>query len=485
MIRQTRRRFLKTSAAAGLAAGFTIAGTKASGRVLGANDRLRIGVCGLRGRGQTHASFYVARKNVELAYVIDPDAKVRGRAVEAYTKKAEGYRVRGISDVREALADKNLDAISVATPNHWHSLMVIWAAQAGKHCYVEKPVSHDIYEGRVALEARKRYGVVVQHGTQHRSNAATAGLCKAIQDGQFGRLKISYGYACKPRSGIGFKAPCDPPSHLDWNLWRGPACVEQFHENLVHYKWHWFWQTGNGELNNQGTHQLDMAMWPIDEDQPHPVRAMAIGGRFRWNDQGETPNTLFGIAQYANGQYVFFNVRNVNYKDYKFQVENEYYFEDGGKIVRRKYYAKGSTKGESYSVPKVEVTPGGPFGSFVAACRAGKPEMVNADMEVAHPSCVVGHLINNSYRLGKPVPFNAKAGRFGDNEDACEHFMKLHEIMRDRCRVPEDKAQYIVGPWLTFDPKTERFTGEFAEEANKLVRDPNRKGFEIPDVDKV
>ena len=482
---QTRRCFLKTSVVAGLSAYFTIAGTKASGRIMGANDRLRIGVCGLNGRGQTHANSYVGVEDVELAYVIDPHDKVRDRAVEAYTKKAKGYKVRGIKDVREALDDKNLDAISVATPNHWHSLMVIWAAQASKHCYVEKPVSHDIYEGRVALEAQKKYGVVVQHGTQSRSSGGKASLLKAIQDGQFGRLKISYGYACKPRQGIGFQGPSDPPSHLDWNLWRGPACVEQFHRNLVPYNWHWFWQTGNGELNNQGTHQLDMAMWPINDDQIHPVRAMAIGGRFQWNDQGETPNTMFGIAQYPNGQYVFFNVRNVNYKGYRIQVENEYYFEDGGKISRGKYYAKGSTKGEKYSVPKAEVTPGGCFGSFVAACRAGKPEMVNADMEVAHSSCVVGHLINNSYRLGKSAPFNAKAGRFGDNKDAYEHFMKLHEIMRDKCGLPEDKASYVVGPWLTFDPKTEKFTGEFAKEANELVRNPNRKGFEIPDMDKV
>ena len=484
MPRQTRRSFLKRATFAGLATQFTIAGTSASGRVLGANDRFRIGVCGLNGRGQAHAGSYAAMDNVELAYVIDPDERVMNRAVGVCNKRAKGYEVQGLADVREALDDKNLDAISVATPNHWHSLMVIWAAQAGKHCYVEKPASHDIHQGRVALEAWKKYGIVVQHGTQNRSDAGYASLHKAIQDGQFGRLNISYGYACKPRRGIGFKQAGDPPSHLDWNLWRGPACID-YHGNLVHYNWHWFWPTGNGDLNNQGTHQLDMAMWPIDADQGHPVRAMAIGGRFQWDDQGETPNTLFGIAQYPNGQYVFFNVRNVSHEGYQQQVENEYYFEDGGKIIRRRYYAKGSDKPESYSVPKVEVTPGGCFGSFVVACRAGKPELSNCDMDVAHRSCVLGHLMNNSYRLGKPVPFNEKAGRFGDNKDAYEHFMKLHEIMRDGVGIPEDKANYIVGPWLDFDPKTERFTGEHADEANELLRDPYHEGFEIPEVDRV
>lgn len=387
--------------------------------------------------------------------------------------------------MRQALDDKSLDALSIATPNHWHSLMTIWAAQAGKHVYVEKPLSHDVVEGRVAWEAQKKYGVVVQHGTQRRSGAGNAGLHAAIQQGKFGKLKISYGYACKPRAGIGFKAPADPPAHLDWNLWRGPAVIDQFHGNLVHYNWHWFWVTGNGELNNQGTHQLDMAYWALDPQVTHPIRAMALGGRFQWNDQGETPNTLFGIAEYPNGQYVFFNVRNVNYQGYQHQVENEYYFEDGGKIVRGLYYAKGSDQGEKISVPPGNVTPGGEWGSFIAACRAGKPELANGNVADAHYGCTLGHLMNNSYRLGKKVPFNAKAGRFGDQRDAYEHFMKLHAVMRDGVGVPEDGAEYIVGPWLTFDPKSERCTGEFAAEANRLLKDPNRPGFDVPAANRV
>jgi predicted dehydrogenase len=346
-------------------------------------------------------------------------------------------------------------------------------------------MSHDIAEGRVAWEAQKKYKVVVQHGTQSRSSAANAGLHEAIHEGKFGKLKISYGLACKARGGIGFKEPSDPPANLDWNLWRGPAVIDKFHGNFVHYNWHWFWVTGNGELNNQGTHQLDMAFWALDPKVTHPLRAMAIGGRFQWNDQGETPNTLFGIAEYPNGQYVFFNVRNVKYDGYQTQVENEYYFEDGGKIVRGQYYAKGSSKGEKVSVPPGKVTPGGNWASFVAACRAGKPEMANGNAAQAHFSCTLGHLINNSYRLGKKVPFNAKAGRFGDNKEAYEHFMKLHALMRDGVGVPEDKAEYVVGPWLTFDAQTERFTGEFAAAANKLVKDPQRSGFEVPAPDKV
>ena len=484
----SRREFMKRTAAGAAGAGLVLPGVTAlsASKVAGANERFRIAVCGLHGRGRSHANAWVGMDGVELAYVVDPDRQVAEGAARGYSNKAKSYSVKPISDVREALDDKNIDAISVATPNHWHSLMVIWAAQAGKHCYVEKPASHDIYEGRVAAEAYKKYGVIVQHGTQRRSNQGLANLAKAIRDGKFGRLKIAYGYCCKPRGSIGHKAISAPPDHLDWNLWRGPAVIEKYHDNYVHYDWHWFWDTGNGDLNNQGTHQLDVARWALDEDQTNPVRAMAIGGRFKWDDQGETPNTMFAIAEYPNGQSVFFNVRNVNYEGYPKQVMNEFYFEDGGWIDRHGNYhpAKGK-KPEKVELPLAKITPGGTFGSFVAACRANDQSMINGNMEEAHYSCVTGHVMNNSYRLGKKVPFNAKAGRFGDNKDAHEHFMKLHEIMKDGVGVPVNEAEYVVGPWLTFDPKTERFTGKHAGRANKLLSDPHRKGFEIPDPRKV
>lgn len=480
----SRRQFLKLSA--GAAGPLILCGTQASGTVNGANERFRIAVAGVNGRGGSHIGGFGKLDNVEIAYLVDPDQQVLDKRLKKMESESKGkFTTKGVRDIRKVLEDPSVDAISIATPNHWHALMTIWGAQAGKHVYVEKPMSHDVVEGRVAVDAQKRYGVVIQHGTQRRSSAEIAGLHEAIQAGKFGKLKISYGYCCKPRGSIGMEAPSAPPSHLDWDLWKGPAVIDQYHNNYVHYDWHWFWKTGNGDLNNQGTHQLDVARWAIDKDQTHPVRAMALGGRFQWNDQGETPNTMFGIAEYPNGQYCLFNVRNVNYNGYERQVENEYYFEDGGRIVRGQYYAKGSDKGEKVSVPNGKVTPGGNWGSFVAACRAGKPEMANGDVYDAHYGCVLGHLMNNSYRLGKKVPFNAKAGRFGDDEQAHEHFMKLHSIMRDGVGIPENDAEYVVGPWLTFDPETERHTGAFAKEANALLQDPNNEGFRVPDASKV
>jgi predicted dehydrogenase len=479
-----RRRFLQTSSAAG--ASLLLTGTRASGAVNGASDRVRVAVAGLNGRGQSHISGWMGQSNVEIAYLCDPDANVLASRLKQVNDKAAGkYQAKGIADIREALDDPTVDAVSVATPNHWHSLITIWAAQAGKHVYVEKPMSHDVGEGRICVEAQKKYGVVIQHGTQNRSSASIAGLHEAIQAGKFGKLKISYGYCCKPRGSIGVKSVGAAPANLNWDIWRGPAQIDEFHGNYAHYNWHWFWKTGNGDLNNQGTHQLDIARWALDTDQTHPTRVMAIGGRFQWNDQGETPNTMMGIAEYPNGQWAFFNVRNVGYKGYERQVENEYYFEDGGKIIRNKYYPSGSSEPEKFSVEPGKVTPGGNFGSFIAAVRAKDPMMANGNAMDAHYGCVLGHLMNNSYRLGVKVPFNKKAGRFGDNKDAAEHFATLHEIMSNGVGIPEDGNEYVVGPWLTFDPKTEMHTGENADAANELLKDANRKGYQIPSLGNV
>jgi predicted dehydrogenase len=218
MTQLNRRRF-NFALAAG--SSFLITGTKASGNIIGANDRVRIAVAGVNGRGQSHISGWLGQQNVEVACLIDPDEKVLSSSMKAVLEKTSGkFNTVGFKDVRTALDDKNLDAISIATPNHWHSMMTIWGAQAGKHVYVEKPMSHDVYEGRIAMEAQKKYGVVVQHGTQNRSDAKRAGLHEAIQAGKFGKLKISYGYCCKPRGSIGPNKFGAPPTNLDWNLWK-------------------------------------------------------------------------------------------------------------------------------------------------------------------------------------------------------------------------------------------------------------------------
>jgi predicted dehydrogenase len=480
-----RRDFIKKSILS--TAGLTIGGmgfsAKSYASVVGANDRFRIAVCGVNGRGKAHISGFSGQDNVEIACLVDPDSHVlESRVNELRGKGGLSSNVKGVADVRRVLDDKEIDAISVATPNSWHSQMVIWAAQSKKHCYVEKPASHDIYEGRVALAAAEKYGIVVQHGTQRRSEPEWARQVSDIRSGKYGKMLVSHGLACKPREGIGFESNSNPPDYLDWNLWKGPAIIDRYNKNLVHYNWHWNWAVGNGELNNQGTHQLDVAYWALDPEveNTHPVRVMAIGGRFVWKDQGETPNTMFAVAQFKNGQYVFFNVRNVNYEGYKTEVTNRFYFEDGGKLRDGKYESHNGSQPRNVPITDVRQTPGGNWGSFVAACRANDPKMANGNMYDAHYSCALGHLMNTSYRLGQKVPFNEKAGRFGDNALAYEEFMKIHTIARDGMGVPEDKAEYIVGPWLEFDGKEEHFVGEHSVEANRLLADPRNAEFSIP-----
>ncbi|WP_182870853.1 Gfo/Idh/MocA family protein [Rhodopirellula sp. JC639] len=491
----SRRSFLKKagSAAAGgsflAGSSFLITGTKASGAIDGANDRVRIAVAGLNGRGQAHIAGWAKAPNVELAYVADPAGKVLAKRMDSLAKRAEGkLTTRGVGDIRRALDDPTVDAISIATPNHWHSLMTIWGAQAGKHVYVEKPMSHDIAEGRIVVEAQKKYGVVIQHGTQRRSNAGVAGLHEALKSGKLPRLKIAYGYCCKPRNGIGHEPISDPPADLNWEHWKGPAVIDHYHANYVPYDWHWFWETGNGDLNNQGTHQLDVARWAIDDDQTHPTRTMAIGSRFQWDDQGVTPNTMFAMAEYPNGQMVFFNVRNVNYEGYERQVYNEYYLEDGSVITGEGNYKilrPGASKAEPLKLDQGHVTPGGNWNAFIAAVRAGDPSMANGNVMDAHYGCVLGHIMNNSYRLGTEVPFSETASDFGGNEDAIEHFGRLHKVMSEGVGISGSDAKYQLGPMLTFNADTERFEGERADEANVLVKDANNPGYEVPSADAV
>jgi len=197
---------------------------------------------------------------------------------------------------------------------------------------------------------------------------------------------------------------------------------------------------------------------------------------------------MFGIAEYPNGQQVLFNVRNVNYEGYQQQVCNEYYLEDGSKITGEGQYKitrPGSDVAENLPPSTGKVTPGGHWGSFLAAIRNNDPQLANGNATDAHYGCVMGHLMNNSYRLGEKVPFNAKAVKFGDNSDAAQHFLKLHEVMREGVGLPEDGTEYIVGPWLSFDPQTERHTGDHAVEANALLKDDSNKSFKFPTAGQV
>jgi len=416
------------------------------------------------------------RKNFEAAQKANKATKAARDAEAAkFRKLIEPRLPKCTKDIREALDDKNLDAISIATPNHWHALMTIWACQAGKDVYVEKPCSHNVFEGRKAVEAARKYKRIVQHGTQSRSSGHWAQLAAIARSGKLGKLLISHGIASKPRGGIGFKKPETPPEHIDFNLWLGPAPMQPYHRNIVPYNWHWFWDFGNGEIGNQGVHQMDIARWMIP-GATLPDSVFSLGGRFAWGDQGQTPNTQLTVYTFGDALLVF---ENCNLTRKSRRVSNDAYFEAGKVVDGRKFFPKGSTK--QAPLPKVDfkVGAGGPFGNFVNAIRSRKHTDLNADILEGHYSSALCHLGNISYRLGKDVPLAEGKKVLEGNDFATANWARLEKILVEENKVKLDELKIRVGPKLKFDAKTEKFID--APDADKLLTRPYRKPFVVPD----
>lgn len=495
MPRHNRRDFLKRSAAAGFAASFAISGTKASGNIIGANDRVRVAVAGINSRGQEHIHAYANLQNVEIAYLVDPDTRLfahRSRWVEDHTDS----KPKCVQDLREALEDDSLDAVSIATPNHWHSLLGIWACQAGKDVYVEKPCSHNIFEGRKLVEAARKYDRVVQQGSQSRSDPDWIATIEAVKSGKYGKLQIAYGYASKPRRSIGFKWPKTPPKELDYNIWLGPAQQQPYHENLVHYNWHWFWDFGNGEIGNQGVHQMDIARWAMP-DGATPRSVVSLGGRYGYQtqDQGQTPNTQFTVIDFG-GPKIFFEDRGlVERKNQK--VTNEFYT-DEGVIKGGKFYAKGKTEGEPLSGAAVDearkrVTLSGRlvdpsngadpqqlhFGNFIDCVRSRKRDGLHAEILEGHRSTELCHLGNLSFRLGKEVSFHRGSKPFADDQDTQASFDDMKEHLKDTGRMKLKGSTYRLGRKLAFDAEADRFIDD--PEANELLTRNYRQPFVVPE----
>jgi predicted dehydrogenase len=501
----SRRRFVQGAAAASVAFPlFTIGGTKASGKVIGANDTVRIGVAGTGGRGGSHIGEWTSQEKVQITYLIDPDTRKSNSAAERVEGRSKS-RPKTVQDVRQALDDKELDAISIATCNHWHSLITIWACQAGKDVYVEKPISHNVFEGRKCVEAAKKYNRVVQHGTQSRSSLSFARAVAAVHSGKYGKLLVSRGSASKPgsgRSSIGYRPNSTPPSSFDFNLWLGPAPLQPFHANLHPYNWHWFWDTGNGEIGNQGVHQMDIARWGI-KGSNLPTKIYSVGGRFLADgpDQAQTPNMQLAAMEFGDGgPILLFEVRGLTGKhpDYPQDVSNSFYTTDGviktapggrrgGGEGGYMFFPKNGGDPQKLVVDEPKITVADAFPAFINAIRTRKPEDNNCDAEVAHYSAACCHLANISYRLGSGDPKNYEKARGlikdnGDNKEVVAGLEKLH----NNCKalgIPIDDASYMIGAVLKFDPAAERFVGsdEQTAAANKLLRRDYRDPFIVPE----
>jgi predicted dehydrogenase len=474
MSKITRRQFVKGSIAA--MATITVAGTKSSGQVRGANEAIRVACAGLNGRGSAHVGAYAGMENVQVTYLVDPDT----RTYAARLRQVRGAAPRTVQDIRRALEDRNVDAVSIATPNHWHALMTIWAAQAGKHVYVEKPSSHNVHEGRITVQVARRHNVIVQHGTQSRSEASWNNTIAAIHSGRYGRLLVSRALCYKLRNSIGTRPNGDPPAEVDFNLWLGPAQRTAFHANLVHYNWHWFWAFGNGDIGNQGVHQFDIARWAI-RGATLPRSVVTVGGRFGYTDQGETPNSQVSLMDFGDTKLIF-EVRGLRSEPYLGQGVGNIFHLEQGTIAGHRFTPRNGNGSEA--IPQMEVArrPGGGnhFANFIAAVRSRRTQDLNANIEEGHYSSALCHLANISYQLGTNVAFTPRTRAFGENRDAVETLERLEAHLSG---APHNLTladmRLKVGPLLQVQAATENFNGN--AEANRLLTRQYREGFVVPD----
>lgn len=417
-----RRSFLKT----GLKAAGTAALTAAQwSRVMGANDRVHVGVVGLGGRGQDHVRNYLQIAGAQITALCDVNQAALERAQTA-VRKQEGADPKGYADMRKLFEDKNVDAVSMPLPNHWHALATIWACQAGKDVYCEKPASHNVWEGTKMVEAARKYKRMVQIGSQSRSIPHKMAAMKLLKEGAIGEVYLAKGLCFKRRKSIG-KMPDlpTPPAGVDWDLFLGPAPMRPFNELRFKYNWHWFWDTGNGDIGNQGVHEMDVARWGLGVEWPKSV--VSTGGKFAYDDMQETPNTQFATFDYG-GKEIQFEVRGL------LTGSEGGLMKRGGNVVGDLFYGTDgwmAVDGSGFQVYKGEssektmeekATPGvetkAHMENFLTACRSRNHTDLTADIEVGAISAALCHLANISYRTGKKLNFDGKTLKFLADADA-------------------------------------------------------------------
>ena len=446
-----------------------------------ASDRVRIAVVGVRGRGRDHVAELAGMPNVEIAALCDIDSNVVGPAMRIVQDK-QGRTPYYVQDFRRILADRSIDAVSIASPNHWHSLQTIWACQAGKDVYVEKPVSHNIYEGRKAVEAARKYERIVQAGTQSRSNNSIKETIAFVRSGKLGKVLYAQGLCYKRRKSIGhYDDEALAPPGVDYNLWLGPAPESAFNRNRFHYEWHWNWQYGNGDLGNQGIHQMDVIRWGIGKGEL-PSSAISLGGRFGYQDDGETPNTQISWMEYGpNDPKVLFEVRGLETgKERDIDVGVIFHCADGVVTVP---FSNVKPAAWSPKMEKLQEFAGqgqGPgkshFANFIDCVISRKQNELAADIQEGHLSSALCHVANISYRLAEERPFtvdipaSSPAPLLEAFERTCKH------LKDNKCSLTG--MQYHMGRELKVDPRTERFFDN--DDANGMVSREYRLPFLVP-----
>jgi predicted dehydrogenase len=380
------------------------------------NDTVRMGVVGLGGRGQSHVDAWSSMEpNVQVVAICDVDESHIGNKLKRLSDKGLKKPATYV-DMRKMLEDKNIDAISIASPNHWHTLQTIWACQAGKDVYVEKPCSHNVFESQQIVAAARKYDRIVQQGSQSRSSPALQEAVQKMKDGEFGEIYMARGLCYKFRDTIG-KTPVSPvPPGVDYDLWTGPAPMREFTANRFHYNWHWFWDTGNGDLGNQGIHEVDIARWGLGVT--HPTKVSAIGGKFMFDDDQETPNTISASYEFdvdGKKKMMTFEVRHwispheagINGDKPGNTIGNQFYGSKGYLVIDNynKYYSflgKEQTPGPTATKRDEH------WANFIGAVRSRKRQDLTAEIEEGALSCNLMHLANISYRVGRTLNWDAK-----------------------------------------------------------------------------
>jgi predicted dehydrogenase len=478
----SRRRFLEESmlaaaaaAAASGAARRALGADETGGRKASPSDVIRMAVIGVNGRGMNHVTALAGRKDAAVVAICDADQSTFEKARKA-TESKSGKAPVYYQDIRKLLEDKNIDAVSIAMPNHWHSLAAIWAIQAGKDVYVEKPVSHNVREGRTLVSIARKHNKICQVGSQSRTNPGMRQLIDYVRSGKLGKVTVSRGLCYKRRDSIGkVGTPAKPPTSVDYNLWLGPAAARaDVPRKRLHYDWHWQWDYGNGDIGNQGVHEMDKARWGLNKSTL-PKSVVSIGGRFGYEDDGETPNTEVCWFDYGDSQLVF-EVRGLETENLKgAKVGNIFYGSDGYGVSTN--YSSGTlfdAKGE-----KVAHFDGGAnhIENFLKAVRSRKHTDLTADIEEGHLSAALCHLGNISYRLGSLQPLGKKPSALAKNKDAQETFVRFEKHLEDN-KIDTKKTQFRLGRELAIDAKTETFTNN--KDANALLARQYRKGFSVP-----
>jgi predicted dehydrogenase len=398
-----------------------------------ANDTVRVAVVGLRGQGNSHIKSYLGMKNVEIVALCDVDESVLNRRLDE-VEKASGKRPKGVWDYRRLLEDSSIDAVSIATPNHSHTLQTIWACQAGKHVYIEKPCSHNVFESRQIVAAARKYNRLVQHGTNSRS---TEGLNEAVQqlrDGLIGDVYMARGLCFKWRDTIK-KTPVEPvPDGVHYDEWLGPAPKTAFTRNRFHYNWHWFWDYGNGDFGNQGIHEVDICRWGLGVKLP--VKVSAIGGKVMFDDDQETPNVLtctYEFDDQGKTKLMVFEVRHwmsnheagIGEGKGSNTVGNIFYGSKGymaidGYATYKTFLGRDAQPGPAKSAG------GSNWVNFINALRSGKRQELNAEIEEGALSSTLMHLANISYRVGRTLHVDAATGDLKNDPEAMKLFSRSY-----------------------------------------------------------